>query len=63
LGDAGVRPGGGEPDGRSRGDSLAGARSGRDPQGRRRSRVAADAVFDSAALRRVQIAQMPDCID
>jgi hypothetical protein len=37
--------------------------AGRDQQGRRRSCVAADAVFDSAALRRVQVAQMPACID
>jgi hypothetical protein len=42
---------------------LAGARTGRDQQRRRRFRVAADAVFDSAALSRVQVAQMTVVID
>jgi len=42
---------------------LAGARTGRDQQRRRRLCVAADAVFDSAALSRVQVAQMPVAID
>jgi hypothetical protein len=42
---------------------LAGARAGRDQQRRRRLRIAANAVFDSAALRRVQVAQMPVGID
>jgi hypothetical protein len=42
---------------------LAGARTGRDQQRRRRLFVASDAVFDSAALSRVQVAQMPATID
>ena len=42
---------------------LAGARAGRDQQGRRRPCVDADAEFDGAALRRVQVAQMPVGID
>ena len=42
---------------------LAGARAGHDQQGRRRPCVDADAVFDGAALRRVQVAQMPVAID
>ena len=37
--------------------------AGRDQQGRRRPCVDADAVFDGAALRRVQVAQMPVAID
>ena len=42
---------------------LAGARTGRDQQRRRRLCVAADAIFDSAALSGVQVAQMPVAID
>lgn len=42
---------------------LAGARAGRDQQGRRRPCVAADAKFDGAVLRRVEVAQMPVAID
>jgi hypothetical protein len=42
---------------------LAGARAGRDQQRGRRPCVAADAVFDCATLRRVQVAQMPVAID
>jgi hypothetical protein len=42
---------------------LTGARTGRDQQRRRRLCVVADAVFDSAALRRVQAAQMSVAID
>ena len=42
---------------------LAGTRAGRDQQRRRRPVVVADAVFDRAALGRVQVAQMPVVID
>ena len=42
---------------------LARARAGRDQQGRRRPSVAADAVFDRAALRRIQFAQISVAID
>jgi hypothetical protein len=42
---------------------LAGARASRDQQGRRRPSVAADAVFDRAALRRVQFVQISVAID
>jgi hypothetical protein len=42
---------------------LAGARTGRDQQRRRRLCVATDAVFNSAALSRVQVAQVPAAID
>ena len=37
---------------------LAGARAGRDQQRRRRLCVVTDAIFDSAALSRVQVAQV-----
>ena len=39
------------------------ARAGRDEQGTRRPSVAADAVFDRAALRRIQFAQISVAID
>jgi hypothetical protein len=42
---------------------LAGARTGRDQQRRRRLCVATDTVFNSAALSRVKVAQMPEAID
>ena len=42
---------------------LARARAGRDQQGPRRPSVAADAVFDRAALRRIQFAQISVAID
>jgi hypothetical protein len=42
---------------------LAGARTGCDQQRRRRFCVDTDAIFDSAALSRVQVAQMPATID
>ena len=42
---------------------LAGARTDRDQQRRRRFCVATDAIFDSAALRRLQVAQVPATID
>jgi len=42
---------------------LARARAGRNQQGRRRPSAAADAVFDRAALRRIQFAQMSVAID
>jgi hypothetical protein len=42
---------------------LARARAGRDQQGRRRPSVAVDAVFDRAALRRIQFAQILVAID
>ena len=42
---------------------LAGARASRDQQGRRRPSVAADAVFDRAALRQIQFAQILVAID
>ena len=42
---------------------LARARAGRNQQGRRRPSAAADAVFDRAALRRIQFAQISVAID
>lgn len=42
---------------------LTGARTGRDQQRQRRLCVATDAIFDSAALSRVQVAQVPAAID
>jgi hypothetical protein len=47
----------------SEGLGLPRACAGRDQQGRRGLRVAADPVFYRAALRRVQVAQMPLAID
>ena len=42
---------------------LAGARTGRDQQRRRRLCIATDAVFNSAALSRVQVMQVPAAIN
>ena len=42
---------------------LARARAGRDQQGRRRPSVAVGAVFDRAALRQIQVAQISVAID
>ena len=42
---------------------LARSRAGRDQQGRRQPSIAAGAVFDRAALRRIQVAQISVAID